>query len=213
MGVPWCHDGKHAELFGGDQSVSLVTGQFGFESDPVFIALNGLFGLEIQESPTDTFAKSTPQPDGSLLVDGSTEFRATMDAMQIALATLPGIGEGKALKELQLAFLRMPTKAKVQFVNQLVARALDLLESKGLKTIVAQNELQGFAKTLAEAFTQILQTVGCQQGCPSALIGVSTWSPKLQFHLMPNGSATYTLAGKAGAIWQNIAVNPFVNSP
>jgi hypothetical protein len=43
-------------------------------------------------------------------------------------------------------------------------------------------------------------------------IGVETWAPVFQFHLFPDGNATYTLGGKNSLYWSPAATE-FQNSP
>ena len=218
MGVPWCHDGRRATIPRGDGSVGLVTGQQGLENDARFLALSGLFGLQIEESPIDTYAYSSPQPDGSLIVEGRTEFRATLDGVQIALALVPELGlEGKVLQQLQQTFLRVPVIARPALVNQLAGRLagrlLSALEHVGLDRHDRINELPKLAKAVASA---LLQGAGSVVGgaVPSITIGVSTWSPVYRFHLYPDGTATHSLSGDHGGYWTPVDVaGEFKNHP
>jgi hypothetical protein len=206
MSVPWCHDGRHAILPGGEASVGLNTGQVGFENDPLFLLLNGSIGLQIVEDPAATRAVATSQPDGSLVVTGRTVFKATVDVVQIALALLPEFG---VEARLQKAFSAMPPRARVALVHQLAGRLLDRLYPR-ITGVIWVDELPAFAKALEDGIDQILSSAaGMTLNIP---VGVETWGPEFQFTLYPGGSATYSFGGPHGTLFDPV-VTDFQNNP
>jgi Tol biopolymer transport system component len=218
MSARWCHDGRRATLPGGDPSVSLVTGQFGLELDPRFLALGGVFGLQIDESEADTYAFSTPQADGSLIIEGRTEFRATLNAVEIASALVPELRlEKKVLSSLRATFWRSPPMTRAVIVDRLAARLagglIRLLDQLHVSSVIAHNELPRLAAAVATAILESGSMVG-ENALPRVPIGVSTWSPVFRFHLMPDGSATFDLTGQHGAFWfPTVKDGDFRNTP